>query len=159
MNTFLPFSDYSLSAQCLDDRRLNKQIIEGWQILQALFGKTVGWQNHPATLMWSGYPSSLLRYIWAMLHNWEHRKGKRHGIRARLSEYDRETVSVTHDPPWLGWQEFHAIHRGVLLDKDFAWYSQFGWKESPIPKVKIGSRMSYPYIWPSKIEHPFWERK
>ena len=33
MQTFLPFPKFSASAAMLDNRRLNKQIVEGYQIL------------------------------------------------------------------------------------------------------------------------------
>lgn len=36
MQTFLPYPDYAESARCLDDRRLNKQTVEVYQILHAL---------------------------------------------------------------------------------------------------------------------------
>ena len=38
MQTFLPDADYELTAQALDNRRLNKQILEGYQILKVLSG-------------------------------------------------------------------------------------------------------------------------
>ena len=38
MQTFLPYSDYEASAQTLDNKRLNKQILEGYQILKVLSG-------------------------------------------------------------------------------------------------------------------------
>lgn len=36
MNTFLPYSDFIKSAQCLDYKRLGKQRVEAWQIYQIL---------------------------------------------------------------------------------------------------------------------------
>jgi hypothetical protein len=57
MQTFLPYSDYEASAQTLDNKRLNKQILEGYQILKVLSGASPSgaWRNHPAVLMiyWS----------------------------------------------------------------------------------------------------------
>ena len=40
------------TAMALDRRRLNKQIIECRQILNAIFGKTNAWVNHPCTLQY-----------------------------------------------------------------------------------------------------------
>lgn len=39
MQTFLPYSDYRLSAQALDQKRLGKQRVETLQILQVLLGE------------------------------------------------------------------------------------------------------------------------
>lgn len=36
MQTFLPYADFTLSAQCLDDKRLGKQRVECLQTLQTL---------------------------------------------------------------------------------------------------------------------------
>jgi len=49
VNTFLPHADFVKSAESLDNKRLGKQRVEAWQILQALRGNTKGWVNHPAT--------------------------------------------------------------------------------------------------------------
>lgn len=59
------------TAQVLDKRRLNKQIIECQQILDALNGKKA-WSNHPCTLQYreslakewlANYLSCLLSYV------------------------------------------------------------------------------------------------
>lgn len=64
MQTFLPYPSFTLSAICLDNKRLNKQILECDQILNALApGSTSGWRNHPAVKMWRGYEPALLLAI------------------------------------------------------------------------------------------------
>ena len=64
MQTFLPHPAVRDSLDALDDKRLNKQILETYQILNVLSGKSKGrgWQNHPAVLMWAGAESELWRY-------------------------------------------------------------------------------------------------
>lgn len=59
------------TAKVLDRRRLNKQIIECQQILDALNGAKA-WSNHPCTLQYRGYEAWLVRYM-SCLH-W-HRLG------------------------------------------------------------------------------------
>ena len=49
------------TARILDKRRLNKQIIECNQILNALRGKKT-WRNHPAVLEYKGYEKWLTWY-------------------------------------------------------------------------------------------------
>lgn len=51
--TFLPECSYADSFLTLDKKRLNKQLVEAYQIHKALSGKTKGWRNHPVTKMWS----------------------------------------------------------------------------------------------------------
>jgi len=50
MQTFLPYKDYDQCAEILDNKRLNKQILEAYQILKVLSGKSPSgaWRNHPA---------------------------------------------------------------------------------------------------------------
>jgi hypothetical protein len=47
MQTFLPSSNFAVAARMLDSKRLNKQILEGYQILNVLSGNspTGGWRN------------------------------------------------------------------------------------------------------------------
>ena len=49
------------TAMALDKRRLNKQIIECKQILDALEGAKA-WRNHPAILQYRGYTGWLIAY-------------------------------------------------------------------------------------------------
>lgn len=50
------------TATALDNRRLNKQIIECQQILDALSGEKKGWRNHPCVLQYRGYEKWLEIY-------------------------------------------------------------------------------------------------
>jgi hypothetical protein len=53
------------TAMALDAKRLNKQIIEGNQIMKAIVGETKAWANHPCTLMYraKGYDIWLNAYL------------------------------------------------------------------------------------------------
>lgn len=51
------------TAMVLDRRRLNKQIIECGQILNAIFGKTNAWANHPCTLQYHKHKQWLYEYL------------------------------------------------------------------------------------------------
>jgi len=74
MQTFLPYPSFTLSAICLDNKRLNKQILECDQILNALApGSTSGWRNHPAVKMWRGYEPALIQYQNACMYEWKRR--------------------------------------------------------------------------------------
>lgn len=69
MQTFLPYKDYERVAKVLDSKRLNKQILECYQILNVLSNPspTAGWRNHPAVKMWRGHEFALWDYVNMMI--------------------------------------------------------------------------------------------
>jgi len=97
MQTFLPQADLHTSAYFLDSKRLNKQILEGYQILNVLSGKskTGGWRNHPAVLMWRGFERGLWEYIQAMIQ-----EAKMRGIR---TENNEANLNDLKDQCWENW--------------------------------------------------------
>jgi hypothetical protein len=141
MQTFLPYPNFTLSAQCLDNRRLNKQITEAMQIHNVLTGASNGWANHPAVKMWRGHESALVRYGRALYVEWRLRwRGGRRGGRLehKAGEFFMRRSYHGPNPSWLGNEAFHAAHRSNLLRKDAAWYDRFGWAETA----------GLPYVWP-----------
>jgi len=123
MQTFLPYASFEKSAACLDNRRLGKQRVEAFQILNILAGKTTAWRNHPAVLMWKGYEKALRQYLRAVILEWK-RRGFKNSMRI-----PRKVALLPSDlPSWLGSRKFHASHRSNLLRKDSVHYSQMGWK-------------------------------
>ncbi len=69
MQTFLPYSDFGLSAKSLDYRRLGKQRVEAETICRTILHGS-GWQHHPAVKMWTGFESALLDYRDEMIREW-----------------------------------------------------------------------------------------
>lgn len=69
MQTFLPYAEYNLVAESLDSKRLNKQILECYQILNVLSNDDphAGWRNHPAVKMWRGREFALWDYVQNMI--------------------------------------------------------------------------------------------
>ena len=56
MQTFVPFDNFIESSKSLDNRRLNKQLLEGRQIYKIIYTdqRSGAWANHPAVKMWRG---------------------------------------------------------------------------------------------------------
>ena len=130
MQTFLPYESFEESASVLDWRRLGKQRVEGMQIINAINNpKKQGWQNHPATIMWTPYVNALKLYTNVIILEWIKR-----GYNNNMELYDFNNLEKPH---WLGKEEFHSSHRANLLRKDYEYYSKFGWKENP----------EAPYVW------------
>lgn len=123
MNVFLPFSDYRQSIKDLDKRRGFKQVIECKQIINTLEGKSEGWKNHPATVMYRGHINSLKRYYNICLQHcidfWKIKVVK-------LQPYD--IIGPIEHPEWLGFPMFHSVMRANLVRKDSLWYK---YQESP----------------------------
>ena len=67
MQTFLPHSAPAFCAEALDSKRLNKQILECYQILNILSNQSPSgaWRNHPAVLMWKNAEWKLWTYVQA----------------------------------------------------------------------------------------------
>lgn len=133
MQTFLPYKSFSKSAQVLDNRRLNKQILEGYQILKVLSTDDpfAAWRNHPAVLMWKNAELTLLNYVLAMvkeadvrgiktdknLHNiLTLKKEKSSNWRNRMPSWYSDRVKV---------DRLTESHRANLYRKDPEYYDRF----------------------------------
>lgn len=162
MQTFIPHSDFAMTASVLDNQRLNKQALEGWQIMltnlsldpEGNHREPKGWRNHPAVKMWRGYEYALAYYIEVMVDEW-----KRRGYKSTISDkawatydhaIDRNLIdfesNYTDLPAWFSdkalLESITSSHRTALLSKNYEWYSQFGWRED-----SGVAPASYEYVW------------
>ncbi|HEX5540767.1 MAG TPA: MSMEG_6728 family protein [Micromonospora sp.] len=155
MQTFLPYPNFLVSAQNLDQRRLGKQRVEAIQVLRGLTRPGYGWRHHPAVKMWSGYEEALVRYGLDVCGVWS-ATGRADtcavtlttdlaaacGIRHVRSQ--QELAEAGELPPWLGDYGFHRSHRSSLLRKEPEFYRpRFG----DIPD-------DLPYVWPASDRPP-----
>jgi hypothetical protein len=62
MNVFIIGSAID-TAKVLDPKRLNKQIVECRQIINAIKGNNKGWKNHPAVIQYQEYEDWLFGYL------------------------------------------------------------------------------------------------
>jgi hypothetical protein len=136
MQSFLPYSSYTASALCLDYRRLGKQRVEAYQMMQCITGTSSGWRNHPAVKMWQPYPHSLALYGSVVCQEWI-KRGYKDTLLTKFQTYLSEHTDDVQ-PAWLGLESFHASHRSNLLRKDHEHYQAFGWAEPD----------TLPYVWP-----------
>jgi hypothetical protein len=134
MQTFLPYPDFIQSVRVLDYRRLGKQRVETFQVLNILLERTEskGWRNHPVTRMWTGYEEALKLYQNHTIAEWMNRGYKNN---MAFEEIDYSTIIM---PPWFGSEDFHRSHRSNLLRKDFMYYSEFFSEPSDLE-----------YVWPA----------
>lgn len=158
MQTFLPFSTYSLSAMALDNKRLNKQILEGYQILNVLSGKSKGngWKNHPAVLMWRKYEKGLWQYIQEMII-----EAKSRGIK---TENNEANLNALKDQCWDQWGNIQpdfwnddvktmrivTTHKASLFNKDPMFYSRYQYATTSPYNAPCCSTCKY--YWPTHEE-------
>jgi hypothetical protein len=142
MQTFLPYVySFDLSAKTLDNKRLNKQLLEGRQIYAALLGRTAGWVNHPATRMWKNHENMLYKYLYAIM-----RECKQRGIQ---TEKNWTAIEEMHESNYYrgdgltipGWMidetiatKIEITHRGNLYNKDSEYYFEFERESKKIRK-------------------------
>jgi len=121
MQTFLPYPDLLQSVRVLDYRRLGKQRVETFQVLNILLDRTPtkGWRNHPVTRMWTGYEEALKLYQNFTIEEWV-KRGYKNTMQFEELDYKRITL-----PNWFGNKELHRSHRSNLLRKDYEYYSQY----------------------------------
>ena len=124
MQTFLPYKSFKESLKSLDWRRLGKQRVEAYQILNVLLERTdtKGWVNHPITKMWKGYEDALKLYFNMCVKEWI---GRGYNNNMLLEDITEPIIF----PHWLGNDLLHSSHRANLLRKDKEYYSKFMWVE------------------------------
>jgi hypothetical protein len=136
MQVFLPFRDIDRCVRILDSKRLNKQIIEAYQI----YSGRVPNPNHPAVLMWTPFKGLLSYYIKMACSEFYHRFQKPHSIVFRLDGNSDMTI-----PDWMRRSNIDAInlsHKVNLLRKDYTHYSKYFFPENSLDKYPKG------YYWP-----------
>lgn len=121
MQTFLSSPNFAESAAVLDYKRLNKQIVEGNQILTTLITGS-RWEHHPAVLQWAGHEKALQNYI-----DFHLMEAHKRGFKTDKSLMNLNELTAAHKdklgdipavpPPWLGDERFHSSHRSKLLFK------------------------------------------
>lgn len=127
MQTFLSHYCALDIARSLDDKRLNKQILECDQLLDLILGiKDNQWKNHPACRMWIDYPDVLLFYRNTMRDEWRYRgkndsRGYRHDISVDID-------NITY-PPFMQDPRIILSHRSNLMKKYPQFYSKYGWMD------------------------------
>lgn len=162
MQTFLPSSNISYTAKSLDNKRLNKQILEGYQILKVLSGESISgaWRNHPAVLMWKGYETGLWSYIQHMI-----KEAKVRGIKTINNENNLNDLKAKcsgrwgKTPPsfWLNDNKVMRItttHKANLFKKDPIYYIKYQYAESSPYNVPCCPERKVPcqYYWPTHEE-------
>lgn len=133
MQTFLTYKSFSATAADLDNARLNKQLLEGRQILAALAGKTKGWVNHPATKMWAGAEITLFSYLYSMMLEMDSRgiawEKNWSAIGTLIQEFPSSPAPDWYSDP-VSLDRIITSHRASLYNKSQELYPQFEFESS-----------------------------
>jgi hypothetical protein len=140
MQTFIISQDFPTCAKVLDNKRLNKQKVEAYQILKVLksWESAKGWKNHPAVLMWKNHEETLIQYALDIANECLSR-GFKDTLIPKIMEFSNHFTNTT-SPDWIT-DDFCKAHKSNLLRKNFSFYCQYNWN---IPT-------DLPYIWPVQI--------
>lgn len=133
MQTFMPYRDFDKTAKVLDSKRLNKQILECYQVLNVLSNPspTAGWRNHPAVVMWRNHEFSLYNYVQKMILEASGR-----GIKTDKNLENIQRLRHTYgfnwgmgNPKWYDdksiMKRIKATHKANLFKKQPEAYPQF----------------------------------
>lgn len=133
MQTFLPYKDFAKVAKSLDNKRLNKQILECYQVLNVLSNPspTAGWRNHPAVKMWRGHEFALYNYVQVMIL-----EANRRGIKTEKNSDNIYRLRHQYglqwgmgNPEWMNDKKTMKLvtttHKANLFKKEPESYPQF----------------------------------
>ena len=164
--------------RCLDSKRLGKQRVEAWQILNILRGvdnegnprKPGGWANHPAVKMWRGYETALAGYGILCCEAWIER-GYNDSLLPRFEAVREGQLQQIEWPPWLLDDVVARSHRSNLIRKDPSHYQplwpdetgdlDYVWPEGKKVRTKSLTRVIPPDMMEISIEgdHPLTKQK
>ncbi len=116
MQTFITTYDLEQNAKVLDDKRLFKQLLEGYQILNTIVNDSQ-WRNHPAVRQWKQHPNALLKYIESI---WNECQQRQIAVKSELYHKSSKLIdSQSHVvfPEWWNNEEIAKTHRGRLKCK------------------------------------------
>lgn len=136
MQTFLPFPSKRESLDALDNKRLNKQILECYQILNILTGNSNSnaWRNHPAVLMWEGAEAELYCYAMTAVVLADMRGIKTDKNKENLNALSRKRNALFWEDNTPLWATnpttiklVNTTHKANLYKKDPEYYAEFAW--------------------------------
>jgi hypothetical protein len=151
MQTFVPYPNLLKSASVLDNKRLNKQLLEGRQIYKILSEdkKSGAWVNHPAVKMWRNFDMGLYSYLLVIKDECVFRgistqKNWDAITEMHKSNWNRGNNSIM--PHWWGDEKVHQSHRNNLYNKNKEHYSKF------INDSFVSCCEKCNYFWPTHTE-------
>jgi hypothetical protein len=166
VQTFVPIASTNFSdiAKVLDNKRLNKQALEGWQIMMNLLQLdpkgdhrvSKGWSNHPAVKMWRKSEHFLYSYVLAMVAEANKRGIKTDKNMENLKNLRNKMKKVwgTSSPEWyhneIIMRKITTTHRANLFTKDSDFYQSFSYAVDHNDNQPCCDKCKY--YWPTHVQ-------
>lgn len=115
MQVFIPYPEPIRVAECLDKKRLHKQILECKQIIAAIEGANTKWANHPVVNMYRPHKKWLSGYLNTLELYWK-------GFPESAAIASKETDVFR--PIWMK-TKLCDTHKRRLFQKDKDHYAEF----------------------------------
>jgi hypothetical protein len=129
MRILLPYSDITDSATYMHRRDLGKQVIHIRRVLDAIEGKSKGWQKHPEVIKWKPHKAALQFIL---------RKYNRQFKQWAKCTMDTPNIDPIKFPDWVYNDSERKRDRITLYNKRPRAYKRFGWG----PTIKMLSSKS-----------------
>lgn len=136
MQVFICDMSMEKSAAILDDKRLNKQIVEAFQIVEDRLPTL----NHPAYLFWKNHKPELRMYMTFLCEEYTKRFGREHKCSSVCLSPETKDFSFIRD--------FDIVFLSMkvnLLRKNYDWYSKFFYVNKSVDDYPDGYYWSIPY--------------
>lgn len=143
MQIFSPYSDFTQIADCLDAKRLNKQKVEIYQILNCLsigpfqkpngdkwislsveqyqpfdsFHRKTPWYNHPAVKLAKNYEMFFIEYGLTIANKCLE-KGWKDTLIPKISSFKEIFKNNDKVPFYWGDEKYHLSHKSKLIFKN-----------------------------------------
>lgn len=133
MQVFCPCLDPFDTVKVLDNRRLNKQILEILQILSVNLNINIDWKipkyvkNHPNTKLWKNDPLYLIKYLEDLFIEYTKRTNKKHKCEEKLNYFPQGFYLYKNClilPDFLT-SSFCYNHKKLLLEKNYNYYINY----------------------------------
>ena len=160
MNIFVVSRDWETCAQALDDKRLNKMILETTQIICTVLNLRAGekvtpyrscHERHPITL-WAATDPYHLRWLFQLgIHYGNeiiHRKGRKHSCHLVLEGLTFNWPELAMIPKRLEERQFYNGAKNKSLGLDF----------THLP-IRLAYRTYLATRWPNDKRKPIWTKR
>ena len=146
MQVFMPWPGFEASARATDTRRLQKGIVEAYQILRTALGESEGWKSHPAVKMWAAHPGPLAGCAIEMAVVWRERGGGTSKAVDGILELERRhCLDIQAAKPWAAHSRaFCLSHQLNLARKRPELYGRL----FKMTAAEVELAMTEPYLWP-----------
>lgn len=118
VNTFILTNSPKECAKLLDYKRLGKQRVEAYQIVNIIIGEQKGFSNHPIAHVWKDHVESLKYYTNCMIDEWINR-----GYKNTMVKYDLPDYTEDQLPWWYKNKQLQYCNMASLARKDPKFYS------------------------------------